>query len=113
MYNSYTQNGYPYDGRIFISYKGYIGTVPAVNVTNSLSGGKNNTTPVVTHKIIRNSSTNIVFDPVDYRFLSTVSQNPVVKVKTNNVTATCMASNNCNYEFSDMFKIIDMTLTGS
>lgn len=70
----------------------------ATNAANLVGGI---TSPVVITRTIREYSTSIVFEPVDYRFLNTVSDSPNVLVNVNEIPAVCLA--NCSYSFLDLF----------
>lgn len=66
-----------------------------VNGANLVGGS---TTPTIATQPIRSFSTAIDFDPVDYRFLNTVSTGFKVEVRTNNVPSVCTGQ--CGYTFN-------------
>ena len=105
-----SEDGYAYGSTWIISYKGYDGQIPPLVIDDSqLTGGK--TKASATFKTLRNYSTDITFDPIDYRFLNTPSKNTSVNVKVNDIPAVCLT--NCTYEFKKILNITSISLTGS
>ena len=74
-----------------------------------LTGGSNSPTIAVT--VTRPFSTNIVFDPVDYRLLNVESSGINVQVSTNGVPSVCTGS--CGYAFIDYAQITSMSQSGN
>lgn len=107
--DSYTDLGIGYDNTWLIYYKRYYDDVPIVFNTANLTGGS--TTPTITRTVLRNYSSNIEFDVVDYRFLSVPSDGPAVIVVTNDIPAACLT--NCTYQFMDLLNLVNVTLNGS
>lgn len=100
--------GYGYDGTWVILYKGYNGAIPPLYInTANLTGGI--TSPTVNHTVLRNFSSSIVFEPIDYRFLTTPSEKPSVLVNVNQIPAVCIS--NCSYSFLSLFEIVSMSLS--
>ena len=65
-----TVDGPCYESVWIISYKDVLQPVPVLTIDDTtFHGGK--TEARVTHTILRNFSTNVIFDPVDYRHLRT------------------------------------------
>lgn len=80
-----------------IKYKGVPSSISLPTVSGaSLSGGS--TTPTVAASNRRPFSTNIEFDPIDYRFLHTSASAINVLVATNGIPAIC--TGNCAYTFN-------------
>ena len=75
-------DGYSYESVWIISYKDVFQPIPILTINDAtLSGGK--TEAKVTHRVLRNFSTNVIFDPIDYRHLRTSAPKPSVNVKVN------------------------------
>jgi hypothetical protein len=66
-------------------------TLEALSLSGGTSGGK------VSSRIRRYYSSSIIFDPVDYRFLNTLSNTINVQLSTNGIPAICNGS--CSYTF--------------
>ena len=81
-----------------IQFKGYNSAVKVVGNSAFLSGGTS--APTITTFVRRNFSSNVVFDPVDYRFLNTASKNASVLVSVNSIPAIC--ARNCSYSFQNL-----------
>jgi len=93
-----------------ISYKQYNNPVPDIVVNGAgLSGGA--TTPTIQNLTRRQYSTDLEFDPLDYRFLNTYTNSYGVQVATNGVPAVCLGS--CGYTFAKYSEITSISLTGS
>lgn len=79
-----------------IQYKGFNQAVPSITVSGaSLSGGVGS--PLIEANTRRAYSSNIEFDPIDFRFLNTVGSTHSVLVQTNGVPSVC--TGNCGYTF--------------
>ena len=82
-----------------LQFKGFNSAVSSIAVNGtSLSGGAS--TPTITTTRRRSFTSNVVFDPVDYRFLNTASRNATVMVTVNSIPAIC--TNNCTYTFLNL-----------
>jgi hypothetical protein len=53
----------------------------------------------------------ITFDPIDYRFLTTASNSPSVRVTVNGIPSACVG--NCAYSFVDYSKITALSYPGN
>lgn len=107
---SYSDYGCQYSCSWIISYKGFNNVVPSITASPvGLSGGA--TSPTLTTSTRRNYSPNIVFDPIDYRFLNTVSAGINVQVKTNGVPAVCTGT--CLYTFNTYTEITALSYSGT
>ena len=73
-----------------------------------LSGGVGS--PSITTVTLRSYSTNIIFSPIDYRFLNIPSNAPNVIVKANGVQSICNGT--CAYSFVDYSKITSLSSSG-
>lgn len=62
-----------------------------------LSGGKSGTSPTVRASTRRQYSSNLLVDPVDYRWMRTYADKPTVQVTVNGIVSACNA--NCEYTF--------------
>lgn len=92
-----------------IKYKGYNKQAPSITVSAAgLSGGIGS--PTVTTKTMRNYSPNIIFSPIDYRFLSIPSDSPNVIVTSNGVQSICTGT--CKYSFFDYSQITSLSSNG-
>jgi hypothetical protein len=90
-------------------YVGYNGTVPPLVInTAGLTGGK--TSPWANYTVLRNFSSHVVFESIDYRFLRTPESKPTVDVKVNNIPAVCL--NYCGYDFTNESKILSISVNG-
>lgn len=63
-----------------------------------LAGGSN--TPTVSATTRRDYSSNIIFDPIDFRFLTIPSSASNIQITTNGIPSVCIG--NCQYSF-DLF----------
>jgi hypothetical protein len=81
----------------YIKYKGYNSIAPVV-VANPLGLSGGTSIPSITVNTRRNFSTNVLFHPVDYRFLNVPAKSPNVIVSTNGVPSICTGS--CSYAVS-------------
>jgi hypothetical protein len=77
--------------------------------TAGLSGGAGSPTIVVNTR--RNYSPNVLFNPVDYRFLNTQSNSPNVMVSTNGVPSICTGS--CSYTFDLYSEVTALSISGT
>lgn len=84
--------------------------MPTVS-SSSLSGGSG--TPTISGVKRRAFSTNIEFDPIDYRFLNTNSSSINVLVNTNSIPAICIGNGTCDYEFKAYTEISSLSNTGT
>ena len=110
MVDKITTLGCSYDCKWVISFKGYYNEIPQIEFnTAKLTGGSK--PPQLFNNVIRNYSTNVVFEPVDYRFLHTASSLPNVLVSVNQIPAVCLT--NCTYQFLKLFKIASLSLNQS
>lgn len=73
-----------------------------------LSGGVGS--PSISNMTMRNYSPNIIFSPIDYRFLGMASATPSVIVKTNGVQSICTGT--CGYSFVDYSEITSLSSSG-
>lgn len=81
-----------------ISYYGYNYPVPPIVINDfNLIGGVPGTKPQLFFTEIRPYSSNLLFDPIDYYFLSTPSAQPNVLVSVNGIPSVC--TGNCIYTF--------------
>ena len=84
--------------------------MPSISVgAAGLSGGS--TTPTIEANTRRAYSTNLEFDPIDYRFLYTSASGINVQVTTNGIPAVC--TGNCAYAFQTYSEVTALSLTGS
>jgi len=91
-----------------ISYKGFKAQVfPYIQVISSIMGNS----PTLAASTRRYYSPNIVFDPVDYRFLNTQAASVNVLVKTNGIPSICNGT--CAYTFDTFSEISSLSLSGS
>jgi hypothetical protein len=93
-----------------IQYKRFNSAIPsitleALSLSGGTSGGK------ISSKTRRYYSSSIIFDPVDYRFLNTLSNTINVQVTTNGVPSICNGS--CSYTFETNSEITALSYTGS
>ena len=89
--------GSGYSATWIIEYKGFYQSLPNATVNGaSLVGGS--TTPTIGRSILRDYSSDIFFNPIDYRFLNTDASSPNVMVTTNGVPSIC--TGNCGYTFA-------------
>ena len=96
------QYGCGYSCTWIIKYKGYNIQVPSITTNGaSLSGGVG--TPTIVSSTRRNYSSNIEFDPIDYRFLHTYSNSINVQVSTNGIPSLCTGA--CSYSFNTYTEI--------
>lgn len=92
-----------------IKYREFNSQVLNISVSGAgLSGGVSS--PTITTKTMRNYSPNIIFSPIDYRFLSIPSNAPNVIVKTNGVLSICTGA--CTYSFVDYSEITSLSSSG-
>ena len=102
--------GPEYSSTWIIEYKGFNAVVPSITANDALlTGGGSKPTATATTR--RSYSTNLLFDPIDYRFLNTYSSKINVQVKTNGVPAICNSS--CSYSFDTYSEIVALGLTGN
>jgi hypothetical protein len=94
-----------------IKYRGFNQAVTGGITVNgaSLSGGS--TSPNIEGTTKRAYSTNLEFDPVDYRFLSTAASALSVRVTTNGVPSVCTGS--CAYSFNTYTEITALSSAGT
>lgn len=93
-----------------IKYRGYHNAVASVTLSGALlSGGVGS--PVIQASTRRAFSTNVEFDPVDYRFLNTVGTTHSVLVTTNGVPSVCTGS--CGYTFNTDTEITSLSYPGT
>ena len=93
-----------------IQYKRFNAAVPSITTSSSgLSGGISGGS--VTTSTRRYYSSNIIFDPVDYRFLNTQAASANVLVKTNGIPSICNGT--CGYTFDTFSEITSLSLSGS
>ena len=93
-----------------LKYRGFLGQVNSITVTSqSLNGG--DTTPTIEASTRRDYSTNIEFDPIDYRFLNTDSNSINVQVMTNGVPSVCTGT--CSYTFNSYTEVTSLSRTGT
>ncbi len=91
-----------------IQYKGFNAPVtPYLRVISSLLGNS----PTLTPSTRRYYSSNIIFGPVDYRFLNTHAASANVLVKTNGIPSIC--NDTCSYTFDTFSEITSLALAGS
>jgi hypothetical protein len=91
-----TTYGCGYGCTWIIEYKGYNQAVPSTTVIGaSLNGGS--TTPSIVKTVRRSYSSNLDFNPVDYRFLSTTGAGINIQVSTNGIPSICTGT--CAYAF--------------
>ena len=99
-----------YGATWMIKYRGFNQAVASITVSSvSLSGGSS--TPTIEANLRRAYSTNLEFDPIDYRFLNTDSTSTSVLVMTNGVPSVCTGS--CGYAFHDYTEVTSLSYTGS
>ena len=93
-----------------IQYKGFGQAVPSVNPNAAMltGGGSSPTIPVTVRRAF---STNLVFEPIDYRFLNMDSSNINVMVSTNGVPSLC--TGNCSYSFVNYAEITSLSYSGT
>lgn len=93
-----------------MAYKGYSHTVKALQFdAHNLTGGVIGTQPSIKFEVIRNSSMNVLFDPVNYHLMRTVSLKPSITVTVNDVPSVCLGD--CGFEFQTVINsIIGYTL---
>jgi len=60
-------------------------------------GGKSGTSPSITFSTRREYSTNLLVDPIDYRWMKTYSDKANVMVKVNGIDSAC--NTDCRYTF--------------
>lgn len=102
--------GPEYSSTWIIEYKGFNALVPNITANDALlSGGSSKAT--ATARTRRNYSSNLIFDPIDYRFLNTYSNKINVQVKTNDIPAICNSS--CSYSFDTYSEILELGRTGT
>ena len=91
-----TSYGCQYSCSWIIQYKGFDLAIPSANTNPSmLTGGSNS--PTIAVVVERAFSTNLEFNPIDYRFLNTEGTGINVHVMTNGVPSVC--TGNCGYAF--------------
>ena len=91
-----------------IMYKGFNNTVPSIQASSvGLSGGLTYSISAATRRAY---SSNIVFDPVDYRFLNTYASQANVIVSTNGVPSICTGA--CGYTFDTLSEITSLSKSG-
>lgn len=92
-----------------IRYKGVNAAVPLASVNGAgLTTAPNPTINAVTR---RSYSPNIIFDPIDYRFLNTYSGAINVQVTTNGVPSICTGT--CLYSFNTYTEITSLSRSGA
>ena len=105
-----TVDGCGYSCTWIIKYRGYNQAVPSITaVGTSLSGGS--TSPSILTETRRPYSSNLEFDPIDYRFLHTDDANINVQITTNGVPAIC--TGNCGYSFNTYSEITSLSYPGT
>lgn len=72
-----------------------------------LSGGSSSSSPTVTSINRRNYSSNLLVEPVDYRYLQTDASGINVHVKTNDIPSIC--TGNCAYSFNTYTEITTLS----
>jgi hypothetical protein len=80
-----------------ISFIGANFDIPEINFVNNLIGGKIGTFPTINCTTRRNYSSNLLFNPIDYQFMSTYSSQPNTIVQINGIRSVCL--NDCTYTF--------------
>ncbi len=104
------QYGCGYSCTWIIKYRGYNQQVPPiVTSASSLSGGVGS--PTIASITRRNFSSNLLFDPVDYRFLHTYSSSINVQVSTNGIPSVCTGT--CSYSFGTYTEITALSYTNA
>lgn len=88
--------GCEYSCSRWIKYKNYNNQTSVVVGTSGLTGGLG--LPSIAVNTKRNYSSNVLFNPIDYRFLSIPSNTPNVIVKTNGIPSIC--TGDCSYSFA-------------
>lgn len=91
-------NRQAYGATWIITYYGVYGLLPDI-VANAagLRGGLTGTSPQMTSSTLRSYSSNLLFDPIDYHFLSTASDKPNVLLTVNEIPSVC--TGDCRYTF--------------
>lgn len=81
-----------------ITYYGINGLLPDI-VPNAagLRGGMTGTSPQMMSSTLRYYSSNLLFNPIDYHFLTTASDKPNVLVTVNQIPSVC--TGDCRYTF--------------
>ena len=93
-----------------IKYRGFNQAAGSITVTSvSLTGGSS--PPTIEANLRRAYSSNLEFDPIDYRFLNTDSSSASVLVMTNGVPSVCTSS--CGYAFLSSTEVTSLSYTGS
>jgi hypothetical protein len=94
----------------FIKYKNY--NQPVTSVLPSASGLSGSAAPpTLIWRTRRNYSSHVLFNPVDYRFLSTPSADPSVVVYTNGAPSVC--AGNCAYNFALYSEVTSLSRNGT
>lgn len=101
--------GCAYSCSRWIKYKNYNNQTIVVPITAGLTGGAGLPTILVNTK--RNYSSNVLFNPIDYRFLSIPSNTPNVIVKTNGIPSIC--TGDCSYSFALYSEVTSLSLSGT
>jgi len=99
-----------YSATWMIKYRGFNSAISSITVTSvSLSGGSGS--PQIAGSTRRDYSTNLEYDPVDYRFLNSYSSTINVLVTTNGVPSVC--TGNCSYSFHGYTEVTSLSYSGS
>jgi hypothetical protein len=94
----------------FIKYKNYNNQTTTVSPNSvGLSGGVG--MPSIIVRTRRNYSSNVLFNPIDYRFLSVPSNTANVIVKTNGVPSIC--TGDCSYVFGLYSEVTSLSINGT
>lgn len=102
-----------YGANWVILYYGINSPLPDLVINYAgLLGGKTGTNPMMVARTLRSYSSNLLFDPIDYSFLHTVSDKPNVIVTVNGMPSVCL--NDCGYTFlSNTPTVPSASLSGS